>query len=222
MNRSSAILCVALAMTTLGLSSLASPARAQGAELVPCPVGATETDVTLAFRNGGTGTTCGPNRNSGNGGACDDGSLLYDVYRTNIWGNGTQAGDGFPFAFSRWPSFWLNINGNLSFGAPISTYTPDAIPGLERPAIAPYFADVDLTNRSGQGTNPGKVLICEDPTNKRIMFTWIDVGYYNALYPAGRRNSFQVILKDEGQICIDPIVGVVRGLSIEFRFKELV
>jgi len=216
------------------------PSGALAAELIPCPDGAVETDLTLEFYTASctqspactrfadcscqiSNTTCGSSgQSAGEGGACDDGSYRYDVFRTPIWGTGALT-EGFPFAFQRWDTIWININGNLSFGGPVSTYTPNAIPGLERPTIAPYFGDVDLTNDPAVGTsNPSRVYLCEDPANQRIMVTWVDVGYYDAKYPETSLNSFQVILTNSGEVCVDPEIGVVDGLTIEYRYRDLV
>src|SRR5260370_18237441 len=40
-------------------------------------------------------------------------------------------------------SGWVNNNGNITFDAPLSTYTPFGLVGTAREIIAPFFADVD-------------------------------------------------------------------------------
>jgi len=205
----------ACAATVAIVAAPAGAAFAQGTEVLPCPAGAVETDITLEFSTGGQ--TCGQSgRTAGNGGACDDGSWAYDVFRTAIWGTSLADG-GFPFAFDRWSTIWVNINGNLSFGGPVSAFTPNAIPGLTRPTVAPFFGDVDLTGPD----NPGKVVLCEDEASQSIMVTWIDVGYYDARYSPGQLNTFQVILRDLGLICALDEDAVVYGLGIEFRYEAL-
>lgn len=85
---------------------------------------------------------------------------------------------GIPFAGDDQTTLFVNINGNLSFTKADPTYTPDAIPGLTRPTIAPYFTDLDLRDsESGAGDNPGTVTICEEPDDGRLLFTWIDVPF---------------------------------------------
>ncbi|MCA9513341.1 MAG: hypothetical protein KC635_00205, partial [Myxococcales bacterium] len=228
-----------LSALALGVGLLALAPVASAADLIPCPEGATETDITQMFLNVFCvpdpactdfescdcffDTTCAESgQTDGGGGSCDDGSLPYNVFNTAIWGQEGEADSGFPFAFQRWDTIWININGNLSFGGPVSTFTPDAIPGLERPTIAPYFGDVDLTLDDAANPYPGRVTLCEDPARSRVMVTWKDVGYFNQRYPADRLNSFQVILSNAGEVCIDPEVGVVEGLDIEYRYEDLV
>ena len=46
-------------------------------------------------------------------------------------------------------NFYVNNNGSISFGSPVSEFTPSAFPGAPAPIVAPYWADVDTTNQPG-------------------------------------------------------------------------
>jgi hypothetical protein len=192
---------------------------AAAAELVPCPGEALELRPLFSGGLFGGDATCEElNFRSGQGEACDDGSYDYVVSEA-IWP------DGLAFAFTRWERFFINVNGNLSFGARVPTFTPDAIPGLAVPTIAPFYADVDLTDLVEPGpdpvvtANPGRVTLCEDVEGQRVIVTWEGVGFYRARFE--RTNSFQVILRNAGVVCDDPEEGPVEGLEIEFRYDEL-
>ncbi len=39
---------------------------------------------------------------------------------------------------------FVNTNGNITFGAPLPQFSPNAFPVADRPMIAPYWADVDI------------------------------------------------------------------------------
>src|SRR5579875_1464011 len=59
---------------------------------------------------------------------------------------------GFTLNFfgSSYTQFWINNNGNISFGNGIAAYTPNGPTGATQPIISPFFADVD-TRGSGSG-----------------------------------------------------------------------
>ena len=95
----------------------------------------------------------------------------------------------------KYSSLWVNNNGNVTFDAPLSTYTPFGLQAASRAIIAPFFADVDTRGSGsdivrygwGETTYFGRRALCVN---------WVNVGYYNARYD--KRNSFQLLLVDRG------------------------
>ncbi|MBL8483466.1 MAG: hypothetical protein JNJ60_14810, partial [Rhodocyclaceae bacterium] len=83
---------------------------------------------------------------------------------------------------------YVNNNGNVTFNAPLSTYTPFGLTGnIGTPIIAPFFGDVDT--RSGNVASFGTSTF-----NGRSAFgvTWDNVGYYSG--HTDKLNSFQLLL----------------------------
>ena len=99
----------------------------------------------------------------------------------------------FPVDFygQRYDRLWVSNNGNVTFDAPLSEYTPFGLKATSRAIIAPFFADVDTrasgsnTVKYGWGTTTfeGQPAFCAN---------WVDVGYYNQ--HADKLNSFQLLL----------------------------
>ena len=50
---------------------------------------------------------------------------------------------------------YVNTNGNITFEAPLSEFTPDPFPVANQPMIAPYWADVDIRGSSCSGSTGG-------------------------------------------------------------------
>jgi Ca2+-binding RTX toxin-like protein len=92
-------------------------------------------------------------------------------------------------------NFYVNTNGNVTFGGGLSTYTPRAITGSGREIVAPYWADVDTRDPS-EGSNPGVVSWDFNTDRDSIIVTWEDVGYYNR--HTDLLSSFQLELLDRG------------------------
>jgi len=155
---------------------------ALGATLETCPAGGYGTSLRSLIAN------------------LDDGGAQVDV--SSVFPTGIRI-DG-----SDYTSVWVNNNGNLTFALQNSIYTPDAIPGLNFPAIAAFYADTDL--RSGEGD----LFSCLDPANKRVIFTWHEVGYYNQ--KIDKRNSFQITLTNASAQCAGTPTA-----DIEFRYTRL-
>ncbi|KAK3773540.1 hypothetical protein RRG08_022252 [Elysia crispata] len=112
-------------------------------------------------------------------------------------------------------SFYVNMNGHVSFGAEVPEYRPDrSIPlGLDTPLIAVFLADVDTT-RSGtvyyrwtqrvetlnRATAEVTTTISGFPMFKATMvyiITWENVGYYKA--KGDKQNTFQLVLITDGK-----------------------
>ena len=61
--------------------------------------------------------------------------------------NAINISDAFPaglqFFTQTHSQIFVNTNGNITFGAALPQYSPNAFPVADRPMIAPYWADVD-------------------------------------------------------------------------------
>jgi hypothetical protein len=84
-------------------------------------------------------------------------------------------------------NLYLNNNGNVTFDAPLGTFTPFGLVGTARQIIAPFFADVDTRGM-------GVVTFGNDVVDGRPAFgvNWTNVGYFDA--KADKLNSFQLVL----------------------------
>ncbi len=110
---------------------------------------------------------------------------------------------------------YVNNNGNLTFGAPLSSYTPNAsyfggsVAAQPIPIIAPFFADVDTRGAGsspvtyGQGTVAGR---------RAFMANYENVGYYSA--NDDLLNSFQVVLIDRSNFGAG-------AFDIEFNYNSI-
>jgi phage tail-like protein len=99
---------------------------------------------------------------------------------------------GFSFTFfgNTYTEYWINNNGNISFGGGISEYTPTGPQGALQPIISPYFADVDT-----RGALCGVVHLRTDIPDQ-IIVTWDQVGYFSTRDDL--LNSFQLVLRGPG------------------------
>lgn len=142
-----------------------------------------------------------------------------------------------PFAvdfFGRsYSSFYVNNNGNVTFGAALGDFTPQAFPlslqiggggsegGGDIPTlaaaavantisiIAPYWADVDTRNDPGDRSN---LVWIHSPNANTVVVTWDQVGYYNQRND--KLNSFQLVLRNRA----DTGAG---NFDIDFRYRQL-
>jgi VCBS repeat-containing protein len=112
--------------------------------------------------------------------------------------------------------FYINNNGNITFNAPMGTYTPFAITGdTSNPMIAPFFADVDTRGATGNvsdgGTSTGanRVWWDFDEQNGVITITWDDVGYFGS--HSDLVNAFQLRIFNNGD----------GNFSFEFRYENV-
>jgi hypothetical protein len=128
-------------------------------------------------------------------GSDDDSSAAVDI--TPVFDQGLQ------FGGQTFTALFVNNNGNVSFGAPLSDATPFALEGAAPAAIlAPFFADVDTTGApvaaSAGGTSSGANLTwyAVDPDSGRVTVTWDDVGY--AADGTDKLNAVQLQLIDRG------------------------
>ena len=122
----------------------------------------------------------------------DDGSTsAIDI--TPVFG-----GQGLNFFGRSYTQLYVNNNGNITFGSPLSAYTPSQI-GLGGLAIiAPFWADVDTRAGVGAvtpgGNSQGTNLVYYDLDTENGVFTatWDDVGYYR--YGMDKLNAVQLQL----------------------------
>ena len=84
---------------------------------------------------------------------------------------------------------YVNNNGNVTFGAPSTTFDPSGMAAATLPIIAPFFADVDTT-----GPGSGLVNYGSSTINGHSAFgvNSLGVGYYGA--QTDKLNSFQMVL----------------------------
>ncbi|WP_066720699.1 nidogen-like domain-containing protein [Sphingomonas pituitosa] len=102
-------------------------------------------------------------------------------------------------------SFFVNNNGNISFGSGLSGYTPSPFDGhAAAPLIAPFWADVD-TRCAGCGA---VYLGTQSPNSFTV--TWNNVGYYGM--HGDRLNNFQMTLAGSS---------TPGDFDIEFRYNRL-
>ncbi|WP_017743439.1 nidogen-like domain-containing protein [Scytonema hofmannii] len=95
-------------------------------------------------------------------------------------------GFNLPFFGQNYNSFYVNNNGNVSFGKSVGAFTPQSLKTQTlAPMIAPYWADVDTR---GTGTVSVKTGIPNEVT-----VTWDKVGYYSQR--TDKTASFQMILR---------------------------
>jgi hypothetical protein len=96
------------------------------------------------------------------------------------------------FFGATYSSLYVNNNGNVTFGSPLSAYTPQPLSQISLPMIAPFWADVDTRVGNvvtyGAGTVNGKAA---------FGVNWIGVGCFNANNSV--QNTFQLILIDESK-----------------------
>lgn len=121
-------------------------------------------------------------------------------------GNGANLGDpsgrnddgfrgpvdlGFTLNFfgTNYTQFFINNNGNVSFGDGIAAYDPDGPTGADAPIISPFFGDVDT-----RGANSGVVHFSQ-LANEDII-TWDHVGYFDS--HDDKLNTFQLVLRGPG------------------------
>jgi len=109
--------------------------------------------------------------------------------------NAVPIGFSFSFFGADYTRLYVNNNGNVTFNAPLASFTPFGIATGDQPIIAPFFADVDTRHRDsgvvtyGTGTFAGQAA---------FGVNWSNVGYYS--FAANRLNSFQLLLVDRSDL----------------------
>ncbi|HEY2561117.1 MAG TPA: nidogen-like domain-containing protein [Caldimonas sp.] len=129
------------------------------------------------------------------------GTLMLTTDGGNANGVGDPSGrndDGFrgPISFGYtltnffgqdYTQFFLNNNGNITFGAGLADFTPNGPQGATQPVIAPFFADVDT-----RGALSGLVYYDTSIPNETII-TWDHVGYFGQ--HDDKLDTFQLVVR---------------------------
>lgn len=117
---------------------------------------------------------------------------LPDALSSNDDSSSAAVGIGFPINFFgvTHTQLFVNNNGNVTFDAPLSAFTPFGLVGTRQSIIAPFFADVD-TRGAGSG-----IVRFGTPSGRTDLFVvdWVSVGYFNQ--KDDKLNSFQLVLQD--------------------------
>lgn len=132
---------------------------------------------------------------------------------------------------------FVNTNGNISFSAPVPTFTAMAFPVAAQPMIAPYWADVDIRTfdrmmgpfmRNCNGPADGDTTMgaaCHNPSENgiwwhvesgRLIVTWDRVSYYKCHSDNAQRMSFQLVITQvDSAAC-----GALGDFDVEFRYNR--
>ncbi|UJR84714.1 nidogen-like domain-containing protein [Sandaracinus amylolyticus] len=124
---------------------------------------------------------------------------------------------GLEFFGRRHSRVFVNTNGNITFNAALSTFTPEPIPlpatfTGRQPMIAPYWADVDIRGVSGTCATRTTNGVWWHLSEGQLVVTWDRVGYYNQHNDL--QMTFQLIIR-EARYC-----GIPGDFDVEFRFTQ--
>ena len=112
-----------------------------------------------------------------------------------------------PFTFEFYSTvqtaFYINNNGNISFGGPFGTYTSTGFPVSGYPMLASFWADVD-TRPTASG------LVYYKIEAHRVVVIWDHVGYYNR--QTDKVNTFELIFTDGA----DTLIGVGNNVALNY------
>lgn len=108
-------------------------------------------------------------------------------------------GFGFNFYGTTFNNLFVNNNGNVTFNAPLATFTPFGLTGaLGTPIIAPFFADVDTRAVPTNGSQPVTYGTGTFAGRAAFGVNWVNVGFFSN--QANPLNSFQLLLVDRSDI----------------------
>lgn len=127
----------------------------------------------------------------------DDGSSnsLTNPFALNFFGN-------------TYNNYFINNNGNITFDASVSGFTPNPFPTSNNPMIAPYWADVDTRCNTCGDVYVGA------PNADTVIITWNNVGYFSS--NSELTNDFQLVLRNRADD-----TGVSGDFDVEFRYNRL-
>lgn len=140
-----------------------------------------------------------------NGSVDDSLPLIRNGFNSNtLLGNDDGSTAFVPFGFTTdffgqvFSGGFVNNNGNITFGGPLSTFTPFGLLNTSSQIIAPFFADVDTRGVAadvtyGTGTIAG---------HNAFGVNWIDVRHFsvNGTNNGLPTNTFQLILVDRSDV----------------------
>jgi len=181
------------------------------AQRLQCPQGLVELDVTPLLDSLTNPGICGPARD---GQGCDDGYYLLTA-PASLWP------DGIPFGGYVAPALHINANGALTFDVPLGFVSPGTFPEAGPMTLAAHLSDVDLRNLEGERANPGRILVCQDLAQGRIITTWSQVGFFERSYVNHGLNTYQIVLEKSDLVCTGPEGAARDSLGVEVRYVEL-
>ncbi|MGI8549858.1 MAG: nidogen-like domain-containing protein [Dehalococcoidia bacterium] len=119
---------------------------------------------------------------------------------------------GFPINFfgHSYSSLYVNNNGNVTFAAPLSAYTPFGLSGTNGVIIAPFFADVDTSGDGSAAVTYGNGMVDGRPA---FGVNWPGVGYFAG--HTDKLNTFQLVLIDRSND------GAPGDFDIEFNYDRV-
>jgi gliding motility-associated-like protein len=135
--------------------------------------------------------------------------------------DGSTAQKTIPFTFqfygTNYTNFYINNNGNVSFGAGYTAFTSTGFPSNLVSMLAPFWADVDT--RAGTNT-PLSGLVYYKITPTSVIVKWDGVGYYNSNgitqgAHTEKLNTFQLIFTNG----LDPILPP--GNNVAFCYGDM-
>ena len=131
-----------------------------------------------------------------------------------------------PFSFCYYGTpmntFFVNNNGNISFGGPHVNWSSTPFPEANFQMIAPFWADIDTRAPSTPGTDslgnplpvpPHHGVVYYKITPTAAIIRWQEVGCFNL--QGSLRNTFQVIITDGN----DPLVP--GGNNVAFCYGDM-
>jgi hypothetical protein len=128
-------------------------------------------------------------------------------YANDDWSTGSIL---LPFSFclygTTYTSLYINNNGNVSFGAPYSTFSAVAFPSNQYVMIATFWSDVDTRDVASK-------YVHYKLTPSALIIQWDSVGYY--LQHSDKVNTYQLILTN-GADSILPA-----GNNLSFCYKDM-
>ena len=167
---------VALAAAFAASAALANVVIIPNAALQPTPTLYTNVFGTQMVTTGG-GNAANVGDPSGRNDDGFQGPINFGYTLTNFFGQD-------------YTQFFLNNNGNITFGAGLAAFTPQGPQGATQPVIAPFFADVDT-----RGALSGVVYYNTSIPNETII-TWDHVGYFGE--HDDKLDTFQLVVRGPG------------------------
>lgn len=84
---------------------------------------------------------------------------------------------------------YINNNGNVSFGGPYWSYSPEGFPIADYPMVAPFWGDVDT-----RSMEDGAGVVWMKQGTHYLAVTWDHVGYYSQ--NTELQSTFQLVISD--------------------------